>query len=195
MERMTRSPDRDAWSSYAGGAVRVLTRPTAQEFRAALGQFPTGVTVVATTTPDGEHHATTASSFTSLSLDPLLVLVCLDRASRGLASVLGSGVFSVSVLADCQEHLSRRFASRGRPPGSAAFEGLRYTLDGNGCPRFDDSLTTLECRLHAVHPGGDHTIVVGAVSALATTGGAAPLVFHAGRYTTVARSYPGTRAS
>jgi flavin reductase (DIM6/NTAB) family NADH-FMN oxidoreductase RutF len=156
------------------------------EFRAALGTFATGVTVVATTTPDGEHHATTANSFTSVSLDPMLVLVCLGAGGRGLEAIRAAEVFSVNVLAEPQEDLSRRFADRHRPPGTAGFAGTRFALDRLGCPRLGDSLATFSCRVHTVHPAGDHAIVVGEVAGLTVAPGAEPLVFHGGRYRALA---------
>jgi flavin reductase (DIM6/NTAB) family NADH-FMN oxidoreductase RutF len=147
--------------------------------------FATGVTVVSTTTPDGRLHAMTANSFTSVSLDPTLVLVCLSRPSRGLDSVLQAGVFSVNVLSEVQAGLSRRFADRRRATG-AGFAGTGFTLDVHGCPQFDDSLASFACRVHAVHPGGDHAILVGEVDAFAVGDVAEPLVFHGGRYRSLA---------
>jgi flavin reductase (DIM6/NTAB) family NADH-FMN oxidoreductase RutF len=158
--------------------------------------FATGVTVVATVVRDG-FHATTANSFTSLSLDPRLVLICLDTASRTLSAILEATVFSVSVLSECQEDMSRHFADRERPSGWEAFSGTRISLDGHGCPRLDESLASFACRVHAVHEGGDHVIVVGEVVRMTVRSGAAPLVFHDGGYRTLfgARDYVGEWAS
>jgi len=153
-------------------------------FRSALGMFATGVTVVATLNRDG-FHAATANSFTSLSLDPRLVLVCLNTASRTLSAILEAGVFSVSVLGEDQEDVSRQFADRHRPAGWDAFAGTRFSLDGHGCPRLDKSLASFACRVHAAHEGGDHVIVVGEVAGMTVKPGTAPLVFHDGGYRTL----------
>lgn len=155
--------------------------PDARDFRAAMGTFATGVTVVGTVTRAG-FSATTANSFTSLSLAPRLVLVCLNTSSRTLSAILTATVFSVSVLSEDQEDLSRRFASRHRQSGWEAFAGTRYSLDGHGCPRLDGSLASFACRVHAVHKGGDHTILVGEVAGMSVSPGLDPLVFHDGLY-------------
>lgn len=156
----------------------------ARAFRSALGMFATGVTVVSTLTRDG-FHATTANSFTSLSLDPRLVLVCLSRAGRTRSAILEAGVFSVNVLSEDQEHLSRHFADRHRSAGRDAFAGIRFSLDRHGCPRLDRSLASFACRVVAVHEGGDHAIVVGEVAGFVTNPGTGPLVFHEGGYRTL----------
>jgi flavin reductase (DIM6/NTAB) family NADH-FMN oxidoreductase RutF len=148
--------------------------PDESAFRAALRRFPSGVTVVATTTPDGAFHATTASSFTSVSLEPRLVLVCLSAGSRSLAAILRSGRFSVSVLSEEQEHLARHFAGPRRVRGAVGREALA------DCP------VTLDCRTHDLVRAGDHDIVVGEVVALAVRDSAGPLVFHGGRFRTLA---------
>jgi len=155
--------------------------PDERDFRSALGAFATGVTVVATVTKGG-FCATTANSFTSLSLDPRLVLICLNGASRTLSAMLKATVFSVSVLSESQEDVSRRFADRHRPAGWDAFAGTRFSLDGHGCPRLDESLASFACRVHAVYEGGDHVIVVGAVGGMSVSPGLEPLVFHDGGY-------------
>ena len=152
-----------------------------RSYRAALGGFATGVTVVSTAAHDG-FHATTANSFTSVSLSPRLVLVCLTTGSTTLTRILGSGFFAVSVLTTAQEDLSRHFASRDRAPGSAGFAGTRFTLDRHGCPRFSGSAATFACRVHEALPGGDHVILVGEVAAYTAQPGQDPLLFHEGRY-------------
>ena len=155
--------------------------PDARDFRSAMGAFPTGVTVVGTVTKAG-FSATTANSFTSLSLTPRLVLVCLNTNSRTLSAILTATVFSVSVLSEDQEDVSRRFAGQHRQSGWEAFAGTRYSLDGHGCPRLDESLASFACRVHAVHEGGDHAILVGEVGAMLVRPGPDPLVFHDGGY-------------
>lgn len=169
-------------TGHPASTVRALGAPAALDLRSALGSFTTGVTVVTSSTGDGEHHATTANSFTSVSLDPPLVLVCLGNESRGLSSILRGDAFAVNVLSRAQEHLSAYFADPTRPAGPAALARVDYSLDANGCPRLEDSLASFACRVHAVHPGGDHAIVVGEVVDLVARPHDEPLVFHAGGY-------------
>ncbi|HEV7209120.1 MAG TPA: flavin reductase family protein [Mycobacteriales bacterium] len=156
--------------------------PDAEIFRAALGRFPTGVTVVSTV-HEGMPHAMTASSFTSVSLEPLLVLVCVARATRFHPAVLAAGCWGVSMLAAHQVELSRRFATHDRD--------LDESLDGvshragrwTGVPLLDGALATLECRTTATHDGGDHSIVVGEVLAIEVGDDLSPaLVWHRGQY-------------
>jgi len=127
------------------------------------------VTVVSTRTAEGGRHATTASSFTSVSMDPKLVLVCLSAGSRALTGILATGRFAVHVLSEQQEHVARLFADPRRPAGSF------------GRVPLDESPVTLDCRTYDVHRAGDHWIVVGEVTALAVRRAAGPLVFHGGR--------------
>jgi flavin reductase (DIM6/NTAB) family NADH-FMN oxidoreductase RutF len=136
------------------------------EYRGVVGHFATGVTVV-TTFADGMQHAMTANSFTSVSLDPVLVSVAVERRARFHDSVLSSGTFAVNVLAADQEDLSRWAATRGRDGSELA----RWTFTPGpvtGAAVFEGVLAALECRLSATHPGGDHTIVVGEVVGMAT---------------------------
>jgi flavin reductase (DIM6/NTAB) family NADH-FMN oxidoreductase RutF len=153
-------------------------------YRSALSGFATGVTIVSTAARDG-FHATTANSFTSVSLSPRLVLVCLSSDSRTLTAILASKIFAVSVLSSAQEHLASHFASRCRARGSAGFAGTRFTLDRHGCPRFTGSAASFACRVHEVLPGGDHVIGLGEVAAYTSEPGAEPLLFHEGRYARV----------
>jgi 3-hydroxy-9,10-secoandrosta-1,3,5(10)-triene-9,17-dione monooxygenase reductase component len=148
-----------------------------RSFRDALGRFPTGVTVVTATGPDGPAGLTT-NAFTSLSLDPPLILVCFDRASRTLPVVRASGRFAVNVLRAGQEDLARLFA--GKAPHPEKFAAVTHTVD-HGVPVLDGALAWLVCDLEALHPGGDHEIGVGAVTALGHDPAGEPLVFHDGR--------------
>jgi flavin reductase (DIM6/NTAB) family NADH-FMN oxidoreductase RutF len=152
-----------------------------QAFRTAMGQLPSGVTVV-TTILDDDAYGMTVSSFTSLSLDPTLVLVCLTRTSQGLQILQNSGVFTVNVLAQHQQSASAWFADRDRPFGAAAFAGFRHREGVNGCPRLDGSAAVFDCTVYAAHNGGDHVIVVGEVLAMDVRPDHEPLVFHRGGY-------------
>ncbi|HXK60627.1 MAG TPA: flavin reductase family protein [Acidobacteriota bacterium] len=154
--------------------------PTAQEFRRVMSYFVTGITVVTAVTPEGQIYGITVNSFTSVSLEPLLVLICLDNRLNGFSAFQVGGAFGVSILAEDQEDVSRYFARRGveRPEG-VYFEGI------TGVPLIAGSLATLECEVVEVFPGGDHTIFLGAVKACdlrpeAETKGA--LVYFRSRY-------------
>jgi flavin reductase (DIM6/NTAB) family NADH-FMN oxidoreductase RutF len=155
-------------------------------FRRAAGQFPAGIVVVSTSL-DGNGHAMTVSAFTSVSLEPPLVLFCAEKIARFHDAVLEAGFWAVCVLDEESEKIARWLASRGRP-----LEGQLDTIPHRagpltGAPILDAALATMECRTTAVHDAGDHSIVVGEV--LGVTGpaqgdgqAAGPLVHHAGRY-------------
>ncbi|MEU8225366.1 flavin reductase family protein [Kribbella sp. NPDC048915] len=169
-------------SSASGGSV-----PPA-EFRAALGRFATGITIMSTL-QDGVAHAMTANAFTSVSLDPPLVLVCVDKAVRMHAAVLDCGYWAVSVLAATQQPIADRFARSGRDLYSQ-FDGIGTTAGPKtGCPTVDGALSWLECRTWATYDGGDHTIVVGEVLSLGVRdpGDPSALIYHCGDY----RELPG----
>ncbi len=151
-------------------------------FRQAAGRFATGITVVTTRT-DGVDHAMTANAFTSVSLDPLLVLVCVEKITRFHEAVLDSKLWAVSVLGESGHQASVWFATRGRPLENqiGGFEYVRgeYT----DAVIFTDALSSLECRTHAVYDGGDHTIVVGEVLSVAQLrSDDGPLIYYAGDY-------------
>jgi 3-hydroxy-9,10-secoandrosta-1,3,5(10)-triene-9,17-dione monooxygenase reductase component len=147
-------------------------------FRETVGHFPTGVTVV---TAAGEHGPAglTTNAFTSLSLDPPLVLVCFDSHSRTLPVVRETRRFAVNVLASDQQELARVFASKR--VHAEKFEAVTHTVD-HGVPVLDGALAWIACDLQALHPGGDHEIGVGAVTALGHDPAREPLLFFAGAY-------------
>ena len=148
-------------------------------FRHTVGQFVTGVTVIAAEI-GGSIRAMTANSFTSLSLDPPLILVCFDLGSQTLRAIRGHGAFVVNVLAAGQEHLSAGFARRGL---AAVWDGVRHWHGPTGSPRLDGVLAVLECTVEHRLPGGDHEIVIGRVRHAETSAiPAAPLVFFRGGY-------------
>lgn len=147
-------------------------------FRDALGRFPTGVAVVTASGPQGPAGLTT-NAFASLSLDPPLVLVCFDRGSRTLAVVRASGRFAVNLLRAGQEDLARLFA--GKAPHPEKFAAVTHTGD-RGVPVLDGALAWVVCELRDLHPGGDHEIGIGAVTALGHDPAGEPLVFYGGAY-------------
>jgi 3-hydroxy-9,10-secoandrosta-1,3,5(10)-triene-9,17-dione monooxygenase reductase component len=153
----------------------------ARKFRDTLGRFPTGVAVVTATGPHGPAGLTT-NAFSSLSLDPPLVIVCFERDSRTLPIVRESRRFAVNILRAGQEDLARLFA--GKAPHPEKFEAVTHQVE-HGVPVLDDALAWLVCDLEALHPGGDHEIGVGRVTALGHDTSGAPLVFHDGEFRTL----------
>jgi Conserved protein/domain typically associated with flavoprotein oxygenases, DIM6/NTAB family, COG1853 len=130
----------------------------AQTFRNALRRFASGVTVVATR--EGERLlGMTVSAFCSVSLDPPLVLVSIDRKTTTHEAIVRTGVFAVSILERTQQPLADRFA--GRLPVSDRFEGVRWRSGQSGAPVLEGALAYVDCRLWASYPGGDHTLFVG----------------------------------
>lgn len=128
-------------------------------------------------------HGMTANAFTSVSLDPLLVAVCVDRGAGMHDFVVAAGGFAVSILAAEHEDLSRWFASPRRPHGQDQFDGVAHRLAAtSGAPVLDGAAAWLDCRVHAVHDGGDHSIVVGAVAAVGVAADVQPLVWLDGAY-------------
>jgi flavin reductase (DIM6/NTAB) family NADH-FMN oxidoreductase RutF len=130
-------------------------------FRAALGQLASGVAII-TMRVDGEDHGFTATSFTSLSLDPMLVLVCVVKAQRSHAQLEQAGHYAVSILGSSQRALGERFADA--PPASR-FEGLQLARATTGAPILQGCLAWVDCVVRHVLPGGDHSIFVAEVVA------------------------------
>jgi flavin reductase (DIM6/NTAB) family NADH-FMN oxidoreductase RutF len=159
-----------------------MTAPDQAAYRRAAGRFASGIMVV-TTRLGGVDHAMTVTAFTSVSLDPLLVLFCAEKAARFHDAVLAAGNWAVSVLGEDSEKTARWLATRGRPL-EGQLDALRHHPGPvTGAPVLDDALAALECRTTAVHDGGDHVIVVGEVVGIAEPGdGRGPLLHYAGRY-------------
>lgn len=147
------------------------------DLRAAFGQFATGVTVVTTLAGDGERIGVTANSFTSLSMDPPLVLWCPGRHLRSLPAFEEASHFTINVLASDQQHLSRQFATGA----SDKFDGVLLRDGVAGIPVLEGTLATFECETVARHEAGDHVIFIGQIRHYAHAA-AAPLVFHGGSY-------------
>lgn len=153
------------------------------DYRSVIGHFATGVAVITATGPDGAVGMTT-NALTSLSLHPLLLLVCFDKTARTLPIVRASGRFGINILRAHHHELSGVFASK--LTGERKFDAVEYTTD-HGVPLLVDALAWLVCDLREVLPGGDHTIGIGEVVAMDHDEGSdAPLVWYRGHYTTVA---------
>jgi flavin reductase (DIM6/NTAB) family NADH-FMN oxidoreductase RutF len=147
------------------------------ELRRLMGQFATGVTIITTRDDAGRPYGLTANAYTSLSLDPPLVLICVDRKAETFPHFPASRCFVVNVLTEDQQALSSRFAKSG----GDKFAGLAYETNAVGAPILDATLAHLECTLIDTHEGGDHVIHVGRVDNFAVRGGR-PLLFFQGRY-------------
>lgn len=157
---------------------------TPDQFRQLLGRFASGITVLTTVDARGRPHGMTVSAFSSLSLDPPLILVCVDRAATML-DVLDTGThFAVNVLAEGQENLSRRFSLEEM---ELRFEGVAHSSGIGGVPVLHGALVTLECRRSARHDAGDHAIFVGEVVGGTLDPAARPLLYYAGAYGRVER--------
>ena len=157
----------------------------ADSYRRAVGHFASGVTVVSTRVGTGIHavdHAMTASAFTSVSLDPILVLVCVDKDARFHDAVLESGTWAVSVLSTAHRRAAEWFAQKGRPL-IGQLDQYPHHRGVTGAALLDGAVAWLECRTQETYDGGDHDIVLGAVLRAAEGArDAPPLVYHRGRY-------------
>jgi len=158
-------------SQTAAEASRFDTR----DLRRALGQYATGVTVVTTLGEDGARYGMTANSFTSVSLNPPLVMWAASRSSSSLAAFEASDRFAVNVLASDQHHLSRQFST----PGTAKFDGVR--LRPGDLPLLDGTVASFRCRKTQRLDAGDHVLFLGEIESYDSPGGE-PLVFHSGFY-------------
>jgi len=147
------------------------------EFRAALGRFASGVTVVTTIGEDNKPVGITVSAFASVSLEPPLVLACVDRRASVHDSLRAGKHFAVNILSEDQEHLSRLFASKDQD----RFSQAAYQTGITGAPHLDGAVASLECRVVHAYPGGDHTIIVGEVESTSITDHK-PLAYHRGGY-------------
>jgi flavin reductase (DIM6/NTAB) family NADH-FMN oxidoreductase RutF len=151
-----------------------------QKFRAVMSRFATGVTVVTTRAGD-EIHGLTVNAFCSVSLEPPLVLVCIDKQTSAHATIEKAGNFAVNLLAADQEDLARRFATPHLPP-EQRFKGIAYDRKATGAPVFEHSIGFVDCEIVAAYPGGDHTIFVGSVLALEEKNSRDPLMYFTSAY-------------
>jgi flavin reductase len=152
------------------------------EYRRTVGLFATGVTVV-TTVLDGTLHGMTANAFTSVSLDPVLVLVCVDRRAGLHALLPRSGAFALTVLGDQQEDLARHFAVKRAPGGTGQFDGVPWApAPVSGAPLLEGGLAWLDCRVTRAYEGGDHSIFLAEVADMGRHADGAPLLWFAGDY-------------
>lgn len=160
---------------------------TAMEFRRALGNFATGVCVV--TCRIGERtHGITVNTLTSVSLDPPLVLICVDQKAIAHTLIPEAEYFAVNVLSERQRELSDYFAYRLALDPVHELKDVPHHAGTTGAPLVDGALTHLECRLAARYPGGDHTIFLAEVLRVEVIAEDAPLLFHRGKYPTLEKA-------
>ena len=150
---------------------------TSDEFRAALSRFASGVTVVTSRSETGEQYGITVSAFCSVSLEPPLILVSIEKGVASHQALHESDAFVVNILGQGQDNISQHFAL----PSPVEFEDMRTRTGIDGIPVLEDALVSLECRLRHAYEGGDHTIFVGEVEN-ATIRDGDPLVYFHGNY-------------
>lgn len=161
------------------------------EFRRALGQFPTGITIITTLDEQGTPVGMTVSSFNSVSQDPPLILWSIDKSALSLGIFLQTKHFTVNVLGKNQSDMANHFARRG----ADKFAGIVYSKGANGCPVLEDVAACLECKTWSVYEGGDHLIVVGEVLHYSYRSQAVPLVFSQSSYAVPVQNAPTARLS
>ena len=163
-------------------AVERIPAPGSREYRDVVGLFATGVTVLTVRAGD-LLHGMTANAVASLSLEPLLVLVCVERTTVMHKVLSAADSFALSLLTAEQERLARWFSDSGRPAGAAQFEVTGWRAGAaTGAPLLDGALGWLECTVHQVLDGGDHSVFLGRVLAVERGRPAAPLLFYQGEY-------------
>ena len=148
-----------------------------QEFRDALGCFASGVTVVTTRDGEGNLHGMTVSAFSSVSMEPPLILVCIDKATASHYAFEEAGKFAVNILEENQKEISSHFAT----PLPDKFADIDFTQNGEDIPLLSDALVNLECSLRNTFDGGDHTIFIGEIENAVIRDGK-PLVYCHGDY-------------
>ena len=149
---------------------------TADLFRAALGRFASGVTVVTTVDASGRPDGLTVSAFASVSLDPPLIVVAIDKANASVSAMTHTGRFNVHVLSASQESLSRRFSDASDP-----FAGIQFSRDAAGLPRLPGALSVLTCHVETSIDAGDHFLFLGRVESIDVAEGE-PLLYFRGDY-------------
>jgi flavin reductase len=152
----------------------------ASDFRQAMGCFATGVTVI-TVDQDGEVHGMTANAFTAVSLDPVLVLVCVDHRARTHSQLHARKRFGVNVLRGDQQAISEYYARSAETHQHPEASGARFDRTAQGTPVLQGALAYLECRLHSTQPAGDHTIFIAEVEEVVVRDGE-PLLYFRSQY-------------
>lgn len=152
-----------------------------QLFRRVVGQFATGITVITAEREPGLVHGMTANSFTSVSLDPPMILICVDHNARLLSFLEVQGRFGVNILRDSQQVVSEHFAKSQQDDEATERVGIRFRWTESGIPLLGDALACLACNVVAKHPAGDHTLFLAEVESM-EAGEGNPLLYHRGKY-------------
>ena len=150
-------------------------------FRRVMGSFPTGVTVITAEREPGQVHGMTANALASVSLDPLLLLVCIDQDARLLSYMKMQRRFGVSLLKDTQQAISVYFAKQNQDPADELRLGVEFQWTETGIPLLKNALAHIACNVVTQHMAGDHTIFLGEVESLELMEGE-PLLYHRGKY-------------
>ena len=166
----------DGVESGVDKGSRIESEGVAPSLRAVMSRFPTGVTIVAAHDADGSPIGLTVNSFTSVSLDPPLVLVCINRRANSHDPLLAGGGFTVSILSGAQADVATRFA---QSPSEGRFEGVEWSPAPSGKPVVAGCAAWLDCSIHSVVEAGDHTVILGHAEAADWTDQPA-LLFHRG---------------
>jgi len=148
------------------------------DFRTVMSLYPTGVAVVTTNPVEGDPFGMTVNSFTSLSLDPPLVMWNLQKSSDTYKAWHDAETFAVNFLSDGQRETSSRYARKGEH----GLDKSEMSVGESGCPVLSNCMANIECKMHARHEEGDHVIIIGEVVNISSNTDVAPLVFHKGRY-------------
>ncbi|HEY7898104.1 MAG TPA: flavin reductase family protein [Gemmatimonadaceae bacterium] len=151
-------------------------------FRAVMGRFASGVTIVTATDESGEDHGMTVSAFASVSLEPPLIVVCIDQTASMHDTLIDIEYFAINILASTQEAIARRFAATG----AQRFEGIGYRRGENGAPILNDVLAYIECRRISSTTTGDHTVIIAETVATAMRD-ARPLLYYRGGFAQLER--------
>jgi flavin reductase (DIM6/NTAB) family NADH-FMN oxidoreductase RutF len=182
---MTVSPPAQRQAAPVSGADSTRTGVDRETLRHALGHFLTGVTVATTTGPTGEPVGMTANSFTSVSLEPPLVLLCVARSAASFAAMERARRYAVHILHHEQHEISTAFA-RSAATGAQKFDHVRWHRGDDGLPLLDDCLVRIECTITQRVALGDHVGYIGHVDAAGAHAGGTPLAFFQGSYGTLA---------
>jgi flavin reductase (DIM6/NTAB) family NADH-FMN oxidoreductase RutF len=150
-------------------------------FRRVMGSFPTGVTVLTAEREPGRVHGMTANTLVSVSLDPLLILVCVDQDAQLLSHLKVQRRFGVNILRDAQQGISEHFAKPLQEPAEEARLGVKFRWTTTGIPLLEDALAHIACNVVAQYMSGDHTIFVGEAESMELKEGE-PLLYHRGKY-------------
>jgi len=178
---MNRSDQAITAAAAAPAPEKPVTAHDRNDFRGVMGLFATGVTVVSAGAD--APHGMTANSFTSVSLEPPLILICVARTAAMHSKITEAGAFAVSMLSAHQEDVARHFANRHRPHDQHEFDIVDWFPGPNtGAPIIKGTLAWLECRLAAVYDGGDHSIFLGDVLDIGRGDRRDPLLFHTGKF-------------